>query len=80
MSVFKTYWGKAVPGQDLLSARHSTLYGESPKPGSILSNCDLDGAVVFDGEIWRELDLAAMQKTVKQEQGNESEYGHASDP
>ncbi len=79
MSSFITYWGKSVPDQEILSARHSSLYGESPKSGAILSNCDLDGAVVFDGEVWRELDLAAMQKTVNQGQGNALDYGKVVD-
>jgi hypothetical protein len=36
--------------------------GESPRSGAILSHYEFDGVVVFEGEIWRELDLAAMQK------------------
>ncbi len=64
MSRFKTYWGNVVPNQEMFSAKHCALFGESPGSGAILSNHELDGAVVFDGETWRELDLAAMQKTV----------------
>jgi len=64
VSRLKAYWGKVVPDQEMFSARHCSLYGESPRSGAILSNCDHDGAVVFDGEDWRELDLAAMQKAI----------------
>ena len=64
MSRFKTYWGKAVPDQDVFSARYSSLYGNLPMCDAILANQDIGGAVVFDGETWRELDLAAMQKDV----------------
>ena len=74
MSGFKTYWGKVVPNQEIFNARYRSLFGESPKPGDILSNHDLDGAVVFDGVAWRALDLAAMQKNANQKQGNGSEY------
>jgi len=66
MSNLKTYWGAAVSGQQIFSEKHCALFGESPRPGAILSNHDLDGAVVFDGESWRELDLAAMQKAFTQ--------------
>jgi len=45
-------------------------------PGAVLPNGDLDGTVVFDGQDWRELDLAAMQKAVIQRQGNAPEYGN----
>ena len=62
MSRLKAYWGKVVPDQEMFSARHCSLYGEAPRSGAILSNCYLDGAIVFDGEYWKELDLAAMQK------------------
>ena len=64
MSRFKAYWCNVVPNQEMLSAKHCSLFGESPGSGAILSNHNLDGAVVFDGEAWRELDLAAMQKTI----------------
>ena len=43
--------------------------------GAILSKCDLDGAVVFDGQDWRELDLAAMQKAVIHGQANAPGFG-----
>ena len=66
MSHLKTYWGAAVSDQRIFSEKHCALFGESPTPGAILSNHDLDGAVVFDGEAWRELDLAAMQKALTQ--------------
>jgi hypothetical protein len=72
MSSFDKYWGEKVPGQEMLNLKHCSLLGESPRSGAILSNCDLDGAVVFDGEDWRELDLAAMQKTINQGLGNGS--------
>ena len=68
MSSFKTYWGEVIPNQERFSARHCSLFGESPRSGDILSNQDLDGAVVFDGEAWRELDLVAMQKTINDRQ------------
>ncbi len=64
MSKFNEYWGKAVPNQEMLSARHCSLFGDDPESGAILSNCDLDGAVVFDGEAWRELHLEAMQQAI----------------
>ena len=64
MPRFETYWGKVAPNQEMPTARHCSLHGEYPRSGAILSNCDHDGAVVFDGEDWRELDLAAMQKAI----------------
>lgn len=63
MSRFKIYWGKVAPNQEMLNEKYCALFGEHPRLGDILSNHDLDGAVVFDGVAWRELDLAAMQKT-----------------
>ena len=74
MSSSKTFCGKDVPHQERFSERHCSIYGESPMSGAILSKCDLDGTVVFDGQDWRELDLAAMQKAVIQEQGNAPEF------
>ena len=61
MAGITTFWGKAVSNQATFSEKHCRLYGESPVIGDVLSNQDLDGAVVFDGEIWRELDLAGMR-------------------
>ena len=63
MSRFKPFWGNVVPDQETFSEKHCALFGESPGSGAILSNHELDGAVVFDGNTWRELDLAAMQKS-----------------
>ena len=79
MSKFKTYLGNVVTNQEMFSEKHCSLFGESPGPGAILSNHDLDGAVAFDGEAWRELDLAAMQRAVIQGQGNVPEYGSVAD-
>ena len=61
MSKFKSYWGEVVSYQDMLNARHCSLFGEFPTRDAILADQDLQGAVVFDGEVWRELDLAAIQ-------------------
>lgn len=76
MSSFKAFCGKVVPHQETFSARHCSLYGESPMYGAILANSDFDGTVVFDGQDWRELDLAAMQRAVIQGQGSAPDYGH----
>ena len=70
MAKYNTYLGNKVTNQEMFSEKHCSLFGESPGPGAILSNRDLDGAVVFDGEAWRELDLAAMQRAVIQGQGD----------
>lgn len=68
MSSFKAYLGEVSPHQERFSARYCSLFGESPRSGDILSNQELDGAVVFDGEAWRALDLVAMQKTINDRQ------------
>jgi hypothetical protein len=74
MSSFGKCWGAKVPGQEMLNLKHCSLFGESPKSGDILYSHDLDGTVAFDGEAWRELDLAAMQKSVIQGQSNALGY------
>ena len=66
MSNLEAYFGEAVPDQQMLSEKHCALFGNHPCTGAILSNRDLDGAVVFDGKTWRELDLAAMQNAYNQ--------------
>ena len=63
---FQTYAGSAVPNQEMLSEKHCSLFGEIPSAGAILSNDDLGGAVVFDGQIWREFDLVALQDSINQ--------------
>ena len=67
MSIFKLYWGEVVSDQEMLSERHEHLFGESPGRDAILADQDLDGAVVFDGKAWRELDLETMQKLINHE-------------
>jgi hypothetical protein len=64
MSSFKLYWGEVVPDQEMFSKKHEHLFGSAPRRDAILSAQDYVGAVVFDGETWRELDLAAMQEAV----------------
>ena len=79
MPKFKTFLGNVVTNQEMFSEKHCSLFGKSPGPGAILSNYDLDGAVAYDGEAWRELDLAAMQRAIIQRQGHVPEYGSTAD-
>ncbi len=61
MASFKMYWGEAVLDQEKLNLKHYVLFREFPSCDAILVEQSVGSAVVFDGEVWRELDLAAIR-------------------
>jgi hypothetical protein len=66
---FERYCKRKADSQAALTKYYGHLFGEPPSKNCILSYNGEDGAVVFDGYHWRELDM----KTLVQESSGSSE-------
>jgi hypothetical protein len=65
---FDRFRGKIVEDQQWLTDAFIRLYSEKPSVNDLMLSKNCDGAVIFDGAVWRDFDLEKLMAAVAQDE------------